>query len=78
MYLIFLPCEQVSKNIIENKFKIVDARSESRFNGTGKEPREHLKSGRIENSINIPYQETLRNGKYKSENEPLGEALLEE
>ena len=61
--------EQVSKNIIEKKFIIVDARSESRFNGTGKEPREHLKSGRIENSINIPYQETLRNGKYKSESE---------
>ncbi|RIV31669.1 hypothetical protein D2V08_13010 [Flagellimonas lutimaris] len=28
-----------------------------------------LKSGRIENSVNIPYQEVLRYGKYKPKNE---------
>jgi thiosulfate/3-mercaptopyruvate sulfurtransferase len=61
--------ERVSKNTIDKKFTIVDARSESRFNGIGKEPRKHLKSGKIENSVNIPYQEVLRNGKYKPESE---------
>lgn len=61
--------EQISENTIKKKFTIVDARSASRFNGTGKEPREHLKSGSIENSVNIPYQEVLRNGKYKPASE---------
>lgn len=60
--------QQISENTIEKKFTVVDARSESRFNGTGKEPRKHLKSGRIENSVNIPYQEVLEYGKYKSKN----------
>ena len=59
--------ERIYENTIKKKFTIIDARSESRFNGTGKEPREHLKSGKIENSVNIPYQEVLTNGKYKSE-----------
>lgn len=61
--------KQISENIIKKKFTIVDARSESRFNGTGKEPREYLKSGSIENSINIPYQEVIKHGKFKSEKE---------
>ena len=61
--------ERISENTFKKKFTVVDARSESRFNGTGKEPREHLKSGRIENSVNIPYQEVLSKGKYKSANE---------
>ena len=57
------------ENTIKKNFTIIDARSESRFNGTGNEPRKHLKSGRIENSINIPFQEVLRDGKYKSKRE---------
>jgi len=61
--------EEVSRNIGDENFIIVDARSESRFNGTGKEPRKHLKSGNIENSVNLPYQEVLEQGKYKSKNE---------
>jgi thiosulfate/3-mercaptopyruvate sulfurtransferase len=61
--------EQVLTNTREKEFTIIDARSESRFNGIGEEPRKHLKSGKIENSINIPYQEVLQNGKYKSEKE---------
>ncbi|WP_182835549.1 sulfurtransferase [Flagellimonas lutimaris] len=35
--------EWISINTIKKKFTIVDARSESRFNGIGKEPREHFK-----------------------------------
>lgn len=61
--------KQILNNITEKKFTIIDARSDSRFNGIGKEPRKHLKSGNIENSINIPYQEVLQNGKYKSKKE---------
>ncbi|GAB7086727.1 sulfurtransferase [Marinifilum fragile] len=61
--------EQMVNNTIHKKFTTVDARSESRFNGTGKEPRKHLKSGKIKNSINIPYQDVLQDGKYKSKSE---------
>ena len=39
---------------------IIDARSEGRFMGTAPEPRSGLRSGSIENSINVPY-ETLLN-----------------
>ncbi len=43
-----------------NHCSIIDARSEGRFMGTAPEPRSGLRSGSIENSINIPY-ETLLN-----------------
>ncbi len=43
-----------------NHCSIIDARSEGRFMGTAPEPRSGLRSGYIENSINVPY-ETLLN-----------------
>ena len=43
-----------------NHCSVVDARSEGRFMGTAPEPRSGLRSGSIENSINVPY-ETLLN-----------------
>ena len=43
-----------------NHCAIIDARSEGRFMGTAPEPRSGLRSGSIENSINVPY-ETLLN-----------------
>jgi len=43
-----------------NHCSIIDARSEGRFMGTAPEPRSGLRSGSIENSVNIPY-ETLLN-----------------
>ena len=43
-----------------NPCSIIDARSEARFMGTAPEPRSGLRSGSIENSINVPY-ETLLN-----------------
>ena len=43
-----------------NHCSIIDARSEGRFIGTAPEPRSGLRSGSIENSINVPY-ETLLN-----------------
>ena len=61
--------QQVFRNISQQDFLLVDARSENRFNGTGKEPREYLKSGKVKNAINIPFQKVLQNGKYRSKNE---------
>ena len=43
-----------------NHCSIIDALSEERFMGTAPEPRSGLRSGSIENSINVPY-ETLLN-----------------
>ena len=59
--------EDILNNLNSELFQVVDARSEGRFNGTANEPRKHLKSGHIRNSINIPYAQLLENGKYKSE-----------
>ena len=58
--------EEVLANTQTPSFLIVDARSEGRFNGTEPEPRKHLQSGSIPNSVNIPYTEVLDNGKFKS------------
>ena len=56
-----------------NHCSIIDARSEGRFMGTAPEPRSGLRSGSIENSINVPY-ETLLNEDFtfKSKREIIG------
>lgn len=52
---------------LENKdVLIIDARSKGRFYGTQPEPRKGLKSGHIPNSVNLPYEEILEDGKMKS------------
>lgn len=56
----------VLDNITSHSFLVVDARSEGRFNGIEKEPRKHLQSGKIPNSVNIPYPKVLENGKFKT------------
>jgi len=56
----------VVENIASNKFLLVDARSNGRFSGKEEEPRKYLKSGCIPNSKNMPYQNVLENGKFKS------------
>jgi len=61
--------EDVINNIETDKFLLIDARSEGRFNGTEQEPRKHLKSGNIPNSVSIPYKILLENGKFKTEQE---------
>lgn len=58
--------QQIKGNIQTQDFTVVDARSSARFDGTQPEPRAHLKSGHIPNSINIPYQEVLKNGCYQA------------
>ena len=56
----------VLANVEQNDFLVVDARSDGRFRGVANEPRKHLKSGHIPNSVNIPFKSVLENGKYKS------------
>lgn len=56
---------QIKKNIPLQENIVVDVRSEGRFNGTSQEPRKNLRSGHIPNSINIPFNSVLENGKYK-------------
>lgn len=58
--------EEILENTETNNFVVVDARSAGRFAGTAPEPRKGLKSGSIPNSVNIPYQDVLENGKFKS------------
>lgn len=58
--------EDIVENTSSGKFVIVDARSAGRFAGTAPEPRKGLKSGSISNSVNIPFQNVLKNGKFKS------------
>lgn len=58
------------KETIKNKNALViDARSSNRFHGLVEESRKGLRNGHIPNSINIPYQLVLENGKFKSKNE---------
>ena len=56
----------MKSNIADQKELVIDARSEGRFNGSAKEPREGLRSGHIPTSINIPFGSLLDSGKYKS------------
>lgn len=55
----------VMDNISSDNFILVDARSEGRYQGKEPEPRKHLESGSIPNSINIPYNAVLDDGMYK-------------
>tara|TARA_B100000886_G_scaffold340167_2_gene308241 strand:+ start:785 stop:1594 length:810 start_codon:yes stop_codon:yes gene_type:complete len=49
----------IDENIASPKFDLIDARSEERFLGKVKEPREGLKSGSIPKSINLHYKKCL-------------------
>jgi thiosulfate/3-mercaptopyruvate sulfurtransferase len=61
--------EQILDNIETNEATLIDARSQDRFHATHEEPRAGLRSGHIPGSINIPYTELLKDGKYKSKEE---------
>jgi len=50
---------QVNKNIFENKFNVIDARSLERFEGKVTEPRKGLRSGSIKNSFCLPFSELI-------------------
>lgn len=51
--------KQVFENIVSKKEQILDARSKGRFSGTEPEPREHLISGHIPGSLNLPFQKLI-------------------
>ena len=50
---------QIERNILDKKFKVVDARSKNRFLGLEKEPRPGLRSGSIENSYCLPFADII-------------------
>ena len=57
---------EVVSNIVTKDCLLIDARSSGRFLGIDPEPRPHLKSGHINNAINLPYTEVLEGGKFKN------------
>ena len=60
----------IDENIILKKFKLIDARSKERFEGKIPEPRKGLKSGNIQNSFCIPFNECINKDKtFKNKNE---------
>jgi thiosulfate/3-mercaptopyruvate sulfurtransferase len=61
--------EQILENISTKESVLIDARSSDRFFATNEEPRAGLRSGHIPGSINVPFTELQRDGKYKSEAE---------
>ena len=50
---------QIDQNVKENKFQLIDARGKKRFDGLEAEPRAGLKSGHIQNSLNLPFSECI-------------------
>lgn len=61
--------KDVLNNTVKEQFTLVDARSAGRFAGVEPEPRKYLKSGHVPNSINLPYEDLLLDGKFKSKQE---------
>lgn len=64
-------------DINHTEILIIDARSPDRFKGMSPEPRPNLRSGHIPGSKNIPWQEVISNGRFKSKAE-LREIFLAE
>lgn len=50
---------QINKNVLENKFNVIDARSLERFEGKVPEPRKGLRSGSIKKSFCLPFSELI-------------------
>ena len=63
--------KSINQNIDEQKFKLIDARSEERFKGNIPEPRKGLKSGSIKNSFCIPFNYCLNDDKTFKKKEDL-------
>ena len=61
--------EQILENISTKEAVLMDARSSDRFHAILEEPRAGMRSGHIPGSINVPFTELQRDGKYKSEAE---------
>ena len=50
---------EIDENIKVNNFQLIDARGKKRFDGLEAEPRVGLKSGHIQNSLNLPFSECI-------------------
>ena len=50
---------QINQNVKESNFQLIDARGKKRFDGLEAEPRAGLKSGHIQNSLNLPFSECI-------------------
>lgn len=61
--------EQILENITTKGAVLIDARSADRFYATLEEPRAGLRSGHIPNSVNVPFTELQRDGKFKTAEE---------
>ena len=62
--------ELINENINSQKFNLIDGRSKARFDGKVPEPRKGLRSGNIENSFCIPFNNCLNDDKtFKNKNE---------
>ena len=59
----------VKTNLVKQNALVIDARSADRFNGLVAEPRKELRRGSIPHSINIPFEDLLEQGKFKSKEE---------
>ncbi len=51
--------KEINVNIKENNFKVIDARSRERFEGSEPDPRKNVKSGSIPNSVCLPFKEII-------------------
>jgi thiosulfate/3-mercaptopyruvate sulfurtransferase len=61
--------KDVKKETSNPSHKIIDARSEARFKGIVAEPRKGLRSGKIPNSINLPFENILNGYTLKDKND---------
>ena len=53
---------QVNRNIASDREQVVDARGAGRYNGTDPELRPGLRSGHIPKSLNVPYDNIVKDG----------------
>ena len=51
--------KDILKNITNNKYQVIDARSPERFSGTNEEPRPDIKSGHIPKSKNLFFNDLI-------------------
>lgn len=59
----------INENIGKQGSVLIDARPSGRFMGTAPEPRKGLRSGNIPNSINLPFDDVMDNGLFRSKEE---------
>ena len=60
--------DQIKKNILSKSFNVIDARSLERFEGKVSEPRKGLRSGHIQNSFCLPFNQCInqKTGEFKN------------